>query len=336
MSAIAGFLLGLGQAARHAAQPIKLITTPLVLGDQGVSADVVLPRAVRLGMSPVRRDTPARGRTCQGAVCDLPGQLGGSGHRRSVARAAMQAGTADLIAVGWDNTCIPIGDAICWSEFAAPLYPAAQPSQTGPARARDQSARLDDGGRECQRAPCGGRVPRDVSGMVTTPLRQLLGVSASADTLRRLHRLGLPDATLTPAHNAGLMRANVVGARRLAELLPAEGRASLRSYPHGCFCTLQLDFPGAPAAHSDGPGNGAMACTGIAPASRRAGSSAVQCGRVRLRRSPRFRATMTAWSTSGAIPALRIAFGDHDPPVLGAVAELIARVLRETRPHRVS
>ena len=66
---------------------------PTVLGDQGVSADVVLPRAVRLGMSPVRRDTPARGRTCQGAVCDLPGQLGGSGHRRSVARAAMQAGT---------------------------------------------------------------------------------------------------------------------------------------------------------------------------------------------------------------------------------------------------
>ena len=123
---------------------------------------------------------------------------------------------------------------------------------------------------------------------------QLLGVSASADTLRRLHRLGLPDATLTPAHNAGLMRANVVGARRLAELLPAEGRASLRSYPHGCFCTLQLDFPGAPAAHSDGPvrrdglhGN----CTSKPP--RRVFRCSMRQGR--LLRSPRFRATMTAW-----------------------------------------
>ncbi len=334
MSAIAGFLLGLGQAARHAAQPIKLITTPLYWETraflrmwfcQGLfdwechqSVETLL-RAVEHAKGPCAIFLDSS------EVLDTVALL----HALQCRPAP-----ADLIAVGWDNTCIPIGDAICWSEFAAPLYLLRS------------HLKLDQLGLEI--SPLGSmtvvasaNVLPAAAGFLEMFLEwsprycQLLGVSASADTLRRLHRLGLPDATLTPAHNAGLMRANVVGARRLAELLPAEGRASLRSYPHGCFCTLQLDFPGAPAAHSDGPGTARWLA-------RELHQQAAAQG-LPLFNAAGFGFAFTAVqgyddsvATSGAIPALRIAFGDHDPPVLGAVAELIARVLRETRPHRVS
>jgi hypothetical protein len=115
----------------------------------------------------------------------------------------------------------------------------------------------------------------------------------------------------------------------LAQLLPDRERVSLVVYPHGCFCALQLKFLNVASERSVGLG----AVTQLArDLHQRAATQGLP-----LFNSAGFGFAFTAvlgydaaLTTGDGTPVLRIAFGDHDFPVIETVTHLIADVLRKT------
>lgn len=324
MSAVAVFLLGLVRAARQAGRPITLYTTPLYHETRQFLQSWICehsidwqPRATEDAL------LAAAGRTEEryALLLDSSEALDTIEILRCLPSVRAKR---PPVAVGWDNTCIPFDTPLPATNLAAPVYLLRSHIKL------DQLGfELGALGSVC--AVQEGKISPEATVFLheflprLPLLGQLLGVNASADLLRRMHRVGLPDPQLTPRSNRALMRANRVGAQVLRELLWKAPGVEVLTYPHAVFTAVRLRHP-----LEQKPG---AALKGATDAARHLHERAADL-RLPLLNSASFGFAFTAAigfaeiGEFGERPVLRIAFGGHDDELTLAIAKLISEGVR--------
>jgi hypothetical protein len=316
MSAIAGFLLCLAHAAKSFGHPIKLITTPLYWESQ-----VLLRSWICEGLFNWECHFTTKGllRSIRDTTEPHAIFLDSSGSIDTLSILSVlqnQRTSPFLFAVGWDNTCVSFLLPVQWTNVAVPLYIVRS------------HIKLDQLGLEItslgsitvviDRDPL-PPAARVLTGFLENAPRfcQLLGINASADALRRLYLLGLPDESLTCRHNMNLSIANRVGSEELCRLLKNRNWARLLVFPHRCFSVLRLPFL---------KGRGAGEVTRLARDLHNRASERD----LPLINSAGFGFAFTAvlgyenTSDRGEdVPVLRVAFGGHDLNTARDIARLV-------------
>lgn len=325
MAAVAAFLLGLARWARQNRTNVSLITTPLYHETAQLLRSWHFEELVNWRMCESASELlcafEEENRPC--ALFLDSSELVDT--TKLIQQLFSQRHATNLLGIAWDNTCLPFDMCAPPRSFTAPLYLIRS------------HLKLDQLGFELGAL---GSITV-VTGEANFPLAsrflqeflpvlpkhcQLLGVNASADLLRRLHVLVLPDPKLTPASNAALVTANRLGAHILTKAMKNHDGIRVITYPHNCFCSIVLRRPnGGPPST---PQIAAKLARKIHFCAKR------QCMPILNAASFGFPFTavngfQSAWSNQG-LPSLRIAFGGHDPVVTEAVALTIIETLKTT------
>ena len=240
MSAITGWLWGLGRVAAQRGEEVLLLTNELYY-ETAHLLRVAAPPGLRVSVHADADDLLARVNRPDGPIAVLVDSTYPGGSAAAIGRVLAEADPALTVCVAWDSTCVALDEGPQLREDHRHL----------PLVVLRSHPKLDQLGLElCSFGSvtvvgATGRddAPRDPGShlwFAISTVMEVAGLFAPGYSVRLLAQLGLPDPRLAAAGNASLRAANARVAGALADALEHRVEYQVRAPEHRCFVNLHL------------------------------------------------------------------------------------------------